>query len=102
MKTDVIIRLMTVEETEQQNRGEAVGEKKEKGWRRKINFSIYAQILANTCPEGPFKHLKIENHAALGSPPHPPETGSQTAVVIGSERFFFFILIFSFSMHLHF
>lgn len=79
MKADVVIWLMTVEETRLE---------------KENNSSIYPHILANTCPEGRFKHLKIENHAALGSPPHPLETVSQTAVVIGSERFFYYIFIF--------
>lgn len=59
------------------------------------NSSINPQILANTCPEGRFKHLKIENHAALGSLPRPPETVSQTAVVIGLERLFFIIFFYA-------
>lgn len=95
MKADVVIWLMTVEETQSSKTGERRQPgKKKKRLEKENNFSIYPQILANTCPEGRFKHLKIENHAALGSPPHPPETVSQTAVVIGSERFFYYIFIF--------
>lgn len=73
---------------EQQNQGEEAV----KRWlEEENNFSIYSLILANTCPQGCFKHLKIERNAALSSAPHPPETVSQTAVVIGSEGFFFLL-----------
>lgn len=92
----MVLWLMIVEETQISKTGKRRREKKM--LEEENNSSFYPQILANTCPEGSFRHLKIEKHAALGSPPHPPETVTQTAVVIGSERFlFYYIIVF---MHL--
>lgn len=51
---------------------------------------IYPRLFKNTCLRGHFKYLKIENHRAYGPLlflPQPPETVSQTAMVIGSESF---------------
>lgn len=54
------------------------------------NSNILSRISTNTCLKGHFMYLKIENHWAY-SPllflSQPPETVSQTAMVIGSESF---------------
>lgn len=54
------------------------------------NSTIYPRISTNTCLMGHFKHLKIEHLRGYGPLfflPQPPETLSQTAMVIGSESF---------------
>ena len=53
---------------------------------------INPRIFKNTCLRGHFKYLKIEKRRAYGALlllrlPRPPETVSQTAMVIGSESF---------------
>lgn len=64
-----------------------------KSWRRKMIHStiyIYPRLLKNTCLRGHFKFLKIANHLVYGPLLFlllPPETVSQTAMVIGSESF---------------
>lgn len=69
-----------------QNGGEKYGCKKKKY----SAIYVYPRLFKYTCLKGHFKPLKIENHSAYcpSSPsPRPPETVSQTAMVIGSERF---------------
>lgn len=63
MKTDVVLLLMTVEDTQSSKTGEKRREKKR--WEEENNSNVYPQILANTCPEGRFRHLKIENALLL-------------------------------------
>lgn len=82
---------MTVEETPS---SKTVQKKRETKLEEENNSSINPHIPANSCPEGGFRHLNIENPAAAGSPPHPPQTVSQTAAVIGWEIFFSIIIVF--------
>lgn len=75
------------------NREDKIGEKRKenRGWGRERFLYLYLpRLFRNTCLRGHIKNLKIENHRAYGPLlflSEPPETVSQTAVVIGSESF---------------